>query len=670
MLKFKLILSGILLWSNIAAAVGKLTYVDLIERLTDLEQLAVLPEPGEKCQQWSSYDRTSQYNETTGTYVNWAANRDNNGMIREENGKWIMAEMSGPGVIWRIWSALAIDGHVRIYLDGAEEPAVDLPFNGYFNRANEPFTPSALVHWTSGGSNNYVPIPYQKSCKIVADDGWGEYFHFTYTNYPKGMKLPTFSRQLSPEERVALDRANTVLASCGVDPVGKRYGEVTIHKTVRVKPGKTATITALKGKRAITAIKVKVKVASMSESYGLLRELALKISWDNEKQPSVWVPLGDFFGSAPGVNYYKSLPLGMTEDGFYSYWYMPFEKSAIIELINDGKQMHKVTFTITHSPVTSPIKKLGRFHAKWHRDMFLPQDKARRAIDWTMLKTKGRGRFCGAMLHVWNPKRGWWGEGDEKFFVDGEKFPSTFGTGSEDYFGYAWSNPGLFNHCYHNQTISMNNRGHISVNRWHITDNVPFQNSFEATIEKYFPNSKPTLYACVAYWYQEAGQSDPYEKVSVKERKGYWVKPDIFKVEGALEGEDLKIIDRSGGGTRWQHLGAQWSDESQLWWIDGQCKDTLDLALPVEKASRYRLLVQLTKAVDYGIVQLYLDGNKLGKPIDLFNKGVVPTGELELGVHNLDAGEHVFRVEIVDANEQAVKAYMFGLDYLLLEETK
>ncbi len=147
----------------------------------------------------------------------------------------------------------------------------------------------------------------------------------------------------------------------------------------------------------------------------------------------------------------------------------------------------------------------------------------RRKIDWTMLKTQGRGRFCGVMLHIWNPRGGWWGEGDEKFFVDGEKFPSTFGTGSEDYFGYAWSNPTLFQNCYHNQTISSNNKGHVSVNRWHIPDNIPFQTSYEAAIEKYYPNSKPTLYAATVYWYQAAGQKDPYEPVPVADRKGYWV---------------------------------------------------------------------------------------------------------------------------------------------------
>ena len=89
------------------------------------------------------------------------------------------------------------------------------------------------------------------------------------------------------------------------------------------------------------------------------------------------------------------------------------------------------------------------------------------------------------MLHVWNPRGGWWGEGDEKFFVDGEKFPSTFGTGSEDYFGYAWCDPHLFQRPYHAQTMTQMNKGHQSVLRWHITDNVPFETSFEGCIEKY-----------------------------------------------------------------------------------------------------------------------------------------------------------------------------------------
>jgi len=648
----------------------KFTYIDLVSRLTDLDHLATLPAPGETCAQWASWDRASKYDEASGKYVKWDANGDGNGIIRKEGDELVFAEIEGPGVIWRTWSALAKDGHVKIYLDGQTKPAVDLPFIGYFNCENSPFVFPALVHEAARGQNCYVPIPFQKSCKITAEGDWGAYYHFTYTTYPKGTILPTFTRDLSEEELHALGRANTVLSPRGTGPEVRRRGQEKESKQVTVPPGKTVTVLQLDGKQAITGIDVSLPIAP--GDLDTLRELTLHMYWDGESQPSVWAPLGDFFGTAPGVNKYESHPLGMTDSGFFSRWYMPFEKGAQIKVTNDGDKERTIKFVISHAPLTKPIETLGRFHAKWHRDAFLPADPERQKIDWTMLKTDGRGRFCGVMLHVWNPRGGWWGEGDEKFFVDGEKFPSTFGTGSEDYFGYAWCDPGLFQNCYHNQTISMNNKGHISVNRWHITDNVPFQKSFEAAIEKYYPNSKPTLYAATAYWYQAAGQNDPYEPVAIDQRKGYWGPIQVFRVKGALEGEELPILSKTGGNTTAQDMtgfGEAWSNEAHLWWTDAKPGNTLELALPVAKAGNYRLKMQLTKAVDYGIVQLYLDGNKFGDPIDLYNNGVVATGPLDMGTHDLTQGRHVLKVEIVGANEKAAKSYMFALDYVKLENT-
>ncbi|MBN1816207.1 MAG: DUF2961 domain-containing protein [Sedimentisphaerales bacterium] len=645
----------------------ELTYLDLIGRLTNLEHLAVLPAPGETCQQWSSWDRSSKYDPATGQYRAWDANGDGTGIIRTEGEREVFAEMEGPGVIWRIWSAKDGPGHVRIYLDGNQEPAVDLPFSGYFDGKHEPFVYPALVHMVALGLNNYVPIPYQKSCKIVADKEWGRYYHFTYTTFPKGTKVPTFKRDLSEAETKALRKANALLSECGQDPAGQRDGQVILEKQIVVGPDEFTTVATLDGPRAITAIRIKMDVPEGAEGYDLLRSISLGIHWDGETLPSVWAPLGDFFGTAPGVNYYRSLPLGMTEDGFYCYWYMPF-KQAAIRLKNDSDQSATIHFEITHAPLSQPIEQLGRFHAKWHRDMYL--DPAR-SIDWTMLKTRGRGRFCGVMLHVWNPRGGWWGEGDEKFFVDGEKFPSTFGTGSEDYFGYAWCNPGLFTNCYHNQTISMNNKGHISVNRWHIGDNIPFQTSFEGAIEKYYPNNKPTLYACTAYFYLAPGQEDGYRPIRIEERIGYWGELVSFKVKGALEGEKLKILGKTGGNPQVQEMsnfGGNWSEDAHLWWIDAKPGNTLELAVPIAEDGSYRIKTQLTRAVDYGIVQLHLDGKPLGGPIDLFNNGVVATGPLDLGTQDLKKGRHVLKVEILGANPSAVKSYMFGLDYLLLEK--
>jgi hypothetical protein len=259
--------------------------------------------------------------------------------------------------------------------------------------------------------------------------------------------------------------------------------------------------------------------------------------------------------------------------------------------------------------------------------------------------------------------------------VDGEKFPSTIGTGSEDYFGYAWCNPTLFENAYHNQTISMNNKGHICVNRWHIADNIPFQKSFEGAIEKYYPNNRPTLYASTVYWYLAPGGKDPYHPQPLNERVGYWDDTAIqtYKVKGAIEAERMKILAKTGGSAAEQDLSmydGKWSGDAHLWWTGAKPGDKLEVAFPVTAAGKYHVKAQLTKAVDYGMAQLSLDGQEIGGPLDLFNNGVVPTGELDLGVHELTAGDHALGLKIAGANEKAVKSYMVGLDYVRIEEVK
>jgi hypothetical protein len=238
----------------------------------------------------------------------------------------------------------------------------------------------------------------------------------------------------------------------------------------------------------------------------------------------------------------------------YSHWFMPFATQATIAVMNDGDSAYTLTFTIYHRALERSANELLRFHAKWHRDAFLERPRAQgRLIDWPLLLVEGEGRFCGIHLHVWNrwaaPAQPapewwygrwdqksidwWWGEGDEKFFVDGEKFPSTFGTGSEDYIGYAWAaEPPFptFESAYACQPcVPIDGNGHTSVSRFHICDNVPFQTGFEAYIEKYKDNQwgagNSCLYAAVAYWYQRPGSVDPYGIVPLAKRIGYDLEP-------------------------------------------------------------------------------------------------------------------------------------------------
>jgi hypothetical protein len=519
------------------ALADEVSFVDLVHRMTDLQRLATLPAEGEKAAMWSSYDRAATFHKETGKYENWHANGDGNGLIRREGSSQVIAEMDGPGVIWRIWSANPEAGHMKVLLDG--EPAIDMPFAHYFDAGHAPFDYDTLGYEAARGKNLYFPIPYQESCKIVAEEGWGRYYQITYTTYPKDTQLPRLAEAMTPESIAALRRANNYFADeMGTDPNGPRDGEKVVRRSITLSASSTHTVLDIDGPRAITALRAVAPLADRQQQMDAMRELVLQITWDGQTQPAVWCPLGDFFASTPGMNLYRALPAGMTENGSYSLWYMPFGSHAKVEILNEGKQTRKLQLEITHAPLDQPLEKLGRFHAKWHRDVMpMPKD---RWPDWMVLTTQGRGRFCGMMLHVWNPRGGqckevewcnghwWWGEGDEKFFVDGEKFPSTFGTGTEDYFGYAWGSGDLFHHPYHNQTMTENNAGHQSINRFQIVDNVPFQNSFEGTLEKYFPNSQPTLYAAVAYWYLSADGVDPHGTAPVESRLGYYDRPPII----------------------------------------------------------------------------------------------------------------------------------------------
>jgi hypothetical protein len=115
--------------------------------------------------------------------------------------------------------------------------------------------------------------------------------------------------------------------------------------------------------------------------------------------------------------------------------------------------------------------------------------------------------------------------------------------------------------------------------------------------------------------------------------------------------------------------GDLWSGAAQIWWAWPKVGDRLVLAVPVASAGKYAIKGQLTKSADYAIVQLYLDDQKLGEPLDLYNPQVVPTGQLALGTMDLAAGEHRFTMEIIGKN-QASAAYVVGIDYVKLEPAK
>ena len=281
-----------------------------------------------------------------------------------------------------------------------------------------------------------------------------------------------------------------------------------------------------------------------------------------------------------------------------------------------------------------------------------------------------------AYLSVHNRHGGWWGEGDDMFFIDGEGWPpSLHGTGSEDYFGYAWAahNPVEFESALANQPLNKHSSlGHVSNSRFQLADNVPFQKRFEAVIEKYHPNNWPLLYACTAYWYQAAGQADPYRPVPAADRVDYYAQPDpnaAAPADGVYEGEQHFTYGRAAKPQGMQPFEGDWSNGYQLLW-PGEVGKQMSLRFHVARAYKGPLTARFTLGPDYGVFDVLLDGKVLASGVDLYRAKVAPAEKRKLATVELSPGIHKLTFRLTGHNKKAKtfrgKFYMLGLDYVAL----
>jgi hypothetical protein len=636
------------------ASGAAVTTASLLDQMTDLAGMAEFPQPAYTCKQFSSYDRKSK---SPGT-PDWFANADVGQYLRleERNGRkeHVMMDTDGPGAIVRIWSANPA-GTLRIYIDGAEQPAIEAAMADLLG-GKFPGLPRPIAGEYSKGWNLYFPIPYARHCKVTSDKG-GFYYHVNYRTYAAGTPVESF--QLEHLQALGTRK----LAARLDNPRGAEadLGGVTEDYDLELPAGQ-ATRAEFTGSKAFTRSVMRVSAANREAA---LRGIILKITFDGEQ--TVETPLGDVFGSAPGINPFAALPLGMSQDGeMYCHWFMPFKESAVVELVNNSPEAARLTGELGIADYRWTGSSM-HFHAKWRGVFDVP---TRPMVDWNYLTAKGKGVFAGVAFTIDNPVKDWWGEGDEKIYVDGETFPSHFGTGTEDYYGYAWCWPAPFTHAYHAQPRcdGPGNYGRTSVNRFHIIDRIPFTQDFKFDMELWHWNANAKVNLSVtAYWYAQAGATDAFKPIRAE---AAIVRPmPVFvvpRVAGALEGEDLKILRVTGVAEPqdWQDVSAG----KHLWWHEGMKPgDTLALAFPAPKAGQYRVVGHFLRARDYGIHQLAVNGEKAGQPLDFYNAEVRPTKELDLGVFALKAGDNEFSATVAGANARAVKAYMFGLDYLLLK---
>ena len=633
----------------------------LLDEMTDLRRLAELPAPAYSTRQFSSYDRKST---TPGDAETWFANEDYNQFLRvEENSgrkERVMMDADGPGAIVRIWSANP-KGTLRVYLDHNPVPVIEAPMGDLLGGKVAEF-PEPIAGQRSRGWNLYFPIPYAGHCKVTSDDQ-GFYYHVNYRTYPKGTKVVTPTRQELNElaGRVGQVAGRLRSPKDAAEPpssADKRPIDAVLA------PGGQATLVELAGPRAICALQCRITATDMTAA---ARGVVLYVSFDGQR--TVECPLGDFFGTAPGLSAYESLPMGITQGDspvMWCHWFMPFARDAKISVKNFGNQEVKILGGVSAVPYAWTGRSL-LFYAKWRIQRDLP---SRPFSDWTHLQCQGHGRFVGGALYVCNPVQGWWGEGDEKIFVDGESFPSFFGTGSEDYYGYAWCNNEPFMHAYHNQPRcdGPGNFGYTANNRFHVLDDVPFASQFKFDMENWHSHKDAkTDRAAVSYWYARPGGTDFFERISAADVAP--PRPMVYQVQyvpGAIEGEKMREITVPGN-CRVENKGEQLSGEEHLWWEKGKPGDKLVLGFPVAEAGRKHVIVRLCRNNGYARVQLYVNDAKAGDVIDLYGRKYRPADEIDLGEFDLPAGENRLTVEIVGANEQAAKNYEFAIDYLKLK---
>jgi hypothetical protein len=285
--------------------------------------------------------------------------------------------------------------------------------------------------------------------------------------------------------------------------------------------GETLTLLDADGPGVISHVWVTIA----SEDTNHLKALVLRMYWDGESTPSVETPIGDFFGLGLGdYHLYQSQPLSVGGDkALNSFFPMPFQKHARITVTNEGTtKTDAFYFNIDYRAYSKPLAAdLLYFHAQyrqaapahgwtnqWHSNGdAIVNDKKNLNGDgnYVWMEATGRGHFVGVTMSVLENQDGWWGEGDDMFFVDGESLPSINGTGSEDYFLGAWDFGGHpFAYGLYGAPVVGPELvgGRWSLYRFHLDSPIPFTKSLRATIEHGHANVRSDNYFSVAYWYQ------------------------------------------------------------------------------------------------------------------------------------------------------------------------
>ena len=521
----------------------------LLNEMTDRTSLSLYPSPWYKLKQAGSYDRESD----TAGGKGWFANDDFTQFSGIDSAKgikeYILLNADGPGAVVRWWMTFSgegsYDGKIRVYIDNSEKPVLEenvLKLLSGQLLAGEPLSSSVSPETETDkrGHNLYLPIPFSKHCRITYEcnaikiSGKSRkpsiYYNICYREYEKDTRVISFSENELKGAGELIKKTNEILMS--PEKIKKDKNNIVFNKTEVIPANDSLVINTTKRGSAIS--RLTVKISAFDTEYAL-RSVILKIVFDGHQ--TVWVPAGDFFGTGykktTSATWNSQVDENMTME---SYWLMPFREDCQVMLVNYGNQEVKAELRVG----TSEYKWMNNsmyFGAAWHEYHQIMTAGSELTggtglhRDINFADIKGKGVYAGDAVTVFNTVDAWWGEGDEKIFTDGESFPSSIGTGTEDYYGYAWCRPELFSHPFIAQPSGSGNfHPGLTINmRYRVLDAIPFKSSISSNIELWHWLPAVINYALTSYWYV----LPPYE-LNIKPDTAMVKKPVPINMDGRL----------------------------------------------------------------------------------------------------------------------------------------
>lgn len=446
-----------------------------------------------------------------------------------------------------------------------------------------------------------------------------------------------------------------------------------------IKPGETLTIADVAGPGVIRHIWFTFAEAGPSwiskDGAADPSEIVLRMYWDGSERPAVESPLGDFFAAGFGRRAeIISVPvLVQGGDSYNCFWPMPFFKSAKITIENQSdKPLAALYYQVDYTREPSLAKDSLYFCAQYRQEF-----PTKLGADYVLADIQGRGHYVGTVMSVRSRSPEWFGEGDDRFYIDGAEKPTMTGTGTEDYFLNAW---GMEKGCFPYNGVTMldgwlgdlGNRG--TMYRWHVLDSVHFQKSLKATIEHAgWMSADETStgkiegfvereddFATVAFWYQE-GQPRSFTALpSAKERK-------LPSIDRVVEGKELMSSAKSTDAELILQGGALWTGEGQVFIAATGKGSAVETKFQVpQDAGMHRAVLALTRAPDYGTYRVILDGTPLATEFDGYAK-IIDVQEITLATDALAAGEHMLRLECTGKSSDST-GFKAGLDSIRLRQ--